>query len=1037
MTMRRIANYFRVFCALMCLATCALAAASGYRGLVTFGGLPLPGAMVTATQGDQKLTAITDKDGIFDFPDLPSGTWTIEIDMQGFAPLKDQISIGPNTPVPPPWEMKMLPMDEIKAVVAAPTPAPGVATQPAAAAAAPEKKPDAKQPAKPIQPAANSATTTTPAPAEDERAANGLLINGSVNNGAASPFAQLPAFGNSRGGRGGLYNGSIAFQFNTSAWDANAYSLSGNVTPKPSFMQNTVQGNFGGPLRIPHIWKNGPNFFLGYTWSGIGNDSTQSAIVPTVAERTGDLFAFEIGGKPVTIINPSTGLPFLNNQVPVSTQAAALLNLYPLPNITGGADNYNYQIPIVSDRHVNSLNSRLGKQIKRKDNLSGTFAFQSVQFTNPNLFGFTDTTSYLGLNVQPTWIHRFSQHLVQTVSFQYSRSATLTTPYWENRENVSGDAGINGNDQDPTNWGPPTLAFSTSGIASLTDGLAAHNRNQTSAASYSMLWVHHVHNITFGGDFRRLEFNYLSQQDPRGIFTFTGQATGADLADFLIGVPDVSNIAFGNADKYFRQSVYDANVTDDWHVKPQLTVNIGLRWEYGAPVTELFNRLVNLDVTPTFSAEAPVLASNPVGPLTGQMYPTSLLRPDKHAIEPRVALSWRPISGSSLVIRSGYGIAYNTSVYQSIALQMAQQAPLSTSLSVANSTACPLTLANGFATCPSTTADNFAIDPNFRVGYVQVWNLIAQRDLPGSLVLTVTYTGTKGTRGEQEFVPNTYPSGATNPCPTCPTGFVFITSNGNLERESGDVQLRRRLHNGLTATAEYTFAKSIDDYASIGGAGPVSAASNTNPSIGSSGLSTISCPNCAQDWLNLKGERALSSFDQRHLLALNLQYTTGMGLGGKTLMSGWRGALLKEWSISTPITIGSGLPLTPIFLEPVTGTGITGPIRPDYDGAPIYLNSTPGVYLNSAAYSQPVSGQWGTAGRDSITGPMQFSFNAQMSRTFRLHDRYSLDVAVTSTNILNHITFTSWITTVNSSLFGTPAATNAPRNITTALRLRF
>ena len=95
------------------------------------------------------------------------------------------------------------------------------------------------------------------------------------------------------------------------------------------------------------------------------------------------------------------------------------------------------------------------------------------------------------------------------------------------------------------------------------------------------------HNITIGGDLRKQQFNDYFQQDPRGSFTFTGAATGSDLADFLIGVPDASSIAFGNADKYFRQTVYDAYATDDWRVLPILTINAGMRWEYGAPMTEL------------------------------------------------------------------------------------------------------------------------------------------------------------------------------------------------------------------------------------------------------------------------------------------------------------------------------------------------------------------------------------------------------------------------------------------------------------------
>ncbi len=559
------------------------------------------------------------------------------------------------------------------------------------------------------------------------------------------------------------------------------------------------------------------------------------------------------------------------------------------------------------------------------------------------------------------------------------------------------------------------------------------------------MWNRNRHNVTFGSDFRRQEFNYLSQQDPRGTFAFTGAATGSDFADFLLGIPDTSSIAFGNADKYFRESVYDTYVTDDWRVSPELTVNAGMRWEYGAPITELYGRLVNLDIASDFTAVAPVLASNPIGVLTAQHYPSSLIRPDKRGLEPRLGISWRPLSGSSMVVRAGYGIYYNTSVYQTIAVQMAQQSPLSKSLSVQNSPADPLTLANGFNASPVVTPNTFAIDPNFRIGNAQTWNIAVQRDLPWSLQMTASYIGIKGTRGVQEFLPNTFASGAVNPCPACPTGFAYLTSNGNSTREAGQIQLRRRLHNGFTANLQYTFSKSIDDDATLGGAGAIQANSqssstntqnslNTNTAAPAAGSQTSLA--IAQNWLNLSAERSLSNFDQRHLLTLQMQYTTGMGLGGGTLLSGWRAALLKEWTFLTQITAGSGLPETPIYFAAVNGTGVTGTIRPEYTGAPLY-SPPPGFFLNPAAYTAPLPGQWGNAGRNSIIGPAQFAFNASLGRTFRLSDRLNLDLRVDSTNALNHVTYTSWNTTVNNAQFGLPIAANAMRSMQTTLRVRF
>ena len=120
---------------------------------------------------------------------------------------------------------------------------------------------------------------------------------------------------------------------------------------------------------------------------------------------------------------------------------------------------------------------------------------------------------------------------------------------------------------------------------------------------------------------------------------------------------------------------------------------------------------------------------------------------------------------------------------------------------------------------------------------------------------------------------------------------------------------------------QYTYSKSIDDSA-LGGRG------NTNYVI-------------AQNWLDLSAERGLSSFDQRHVLNWQMQYTTGQGIAGGTLLNGWRGALFKEWTVFTTVTAGSGLPLTPVYLTAVSGTGVTGPFRPNYNGGnPLSLRPT-------------------------------------------------------------------------------------------------
>ena len=998
-----------MFCVLVMVGLSGFAHATENHGHVEFNGSPVPGATVTATQGAKKFVAVTTVDGSYSFPDLPDGQWKIEIAMTGFATLDQEITVSDSTPGIQ-WELKMMPLAQMLAQ--AKEAKVGVTTA-ESIPEAPKKSEAAK--------ASAPAEAPKPSPETAQQANDGFLVNGSVNNAATSQFSLAQAFGNTRKGMGGLYTGGLAVIYDNSALDARPFSVSGLNSPKQGYNQITGVATFGGPLNIPRLMPRGPNFFVAYQWMRNNTATVDPGLVPTEAQRSGVL---------------STGVID-----PVNAVAQSLLNLYPLPNYAGNAQ-YNYQIPVLNRTHQDALQTRLDKSIGHKDEVYGQFAFQSIRANMTNLFGFLDTTDTLGIDSKVNWQHRLTHEMYVNSGFQFSRLRTLVEPYFANRENVSLQAGVTGNDQDARDWGPPTLVFS-SGIASLNDANSSFDRNRTDGVSVSGEYYRGRHNLTVGGDFRRQEFNYLSQQNPRGTFTFTGAATGvSDFADFLSGIPDTSQIAYGNADKYFRQSVYDAYATDDWRVRPELTINAGIRWEYGAPITELFGRLVNLDVANGFSAVVPVLGSDPHGALTGQRYPASLVRPDRLGIEPRIGLSWRPIPGSSVVVRAGYGVYDDTSVYQMTALQMSQQEPLSKSVSVQTSAACPETLESGFNPCSTITSDTFGIDPNFRVGYAQTWQLSVQRDLPGSLQMTATYLGIKGTRGVQQFLPNTYPIGAEDPCPLCPTGFVYQTSNGDSTREAGSIQVRRRLRAGFTANLLYTYSKSIDDDATLGGQGPV-AAGAVEP--------TVPTPNIAQNWLNLRAERGPSTFDQRHLLNAQIQYTTGMGMGGGTLLNGWRGRLIKEWTASAVIVAGSGLPETPIYLAAVNGTGVTGSIRPDRAAGSIYAGSG-GHFLNASAYAAPVPGQWGDAGRNSILGPGQFSMNASLARTFRVAKRYNLDVRVDSTNILNHVVYSSWNTTLNpvtnpgsnsvfttdlNPLFGLPTAANAMRSLQVTARLRF
>jgi len=293
----QINNYLRLFCAMAWLANASVLAASEYHGQVTFGGLPVPGATVTATQGSKELSTITDQQGLYSFPDLIDGAWTIEVKMTGFSTIKQDVAIAPDAPAAK-WELKMLPLDQVKAEITSAVSPAGVA--------APQAKSEQTTPQDNKDPEIKTSQEDL-----NQLASDGLLINGSVNNGAASPFAQFAAFGNNRSGAKGLYNGGIGMILDNAGLDARPFSLSGQNTPKASYNRVTGVLTLGGPLRIPHLFQHGPNFFVGYQWTRDRDATTQSALVPNLAERDGD---FSQALNPV--FDPATGLPFPGNTIP-------------------------------------------------------------------------------------------------------------------------------------------------------------------------------------------------------------------------------------------------------------------------------------------------------------------------------------------------------------------------------------------------------------------------------------------------------------------------------------------------------------------------------------------------------------------------------------------------------------------------------------------------------------------------------------------------------------------------------------------------
>jgi len=259
--------------------------AAEYAGVVLGTGVPIPGATVTATRGDKEVVTTTDPSGLFRFNDLDEGEWTVRVEMLGFSTVTQTVSVAVATE-PVKWTLTLKSAQEFISTIATPaSPASSSSNGAAAPSSTPStaaRRPNASNRSNGSNGANTPASTntaassntanrsTTPdtpgatAPTDPFGTADSYLANGSVNNGAASPFAQMAAFGNNRRGVRSLYNGGIGFQFGTSAWDARPFSFGGPGVGRPSYDDAQVLATFGGPIRIPRWFRNAPNVFVGY-----------------------------------------------------------------------------------------------------------------------------------------------------------------------------------------------------------------------------------------------------------------------------------------------------------------------------------------------------------------------------------------------------------------------------------------------------------------------------------------------------------------------------------------------------------------------------------------------------------------------------------------------------------------------------------------------------------------------------------------------------------------------------------------------------
>jgi hypothetical protein len=1081
------------FAVLFLLAASAALAAGAARlsGVVRSAGLAIPGATVTAVQGDTRVETTTDEAGRYEFPELAAGAWTVAVEMIGFAPAHRELTLADAAAT-----------GDLDLTLRAPT----------AAANADQTRRTGFRSANlnRVASARTEDTSHTQAAAavtaDSANANEAFLMNGTVSSGLAQPIPPEegmrpdmgpggmgpggmmppgqggapsggghamagggpggggPGGGGPGGGgpggmgmgpgmggpgmRAGMHPGfdpranfgnrarrgrdrlraSAFFSLGNSAFDARSYSITGADTAKSSYAQSRFGFNLGGALRIPKLINSQRTFFfIDYSGTRARNPYSGVGTVPTAAEREGDY-----SQSSSIIYDPTTNTPFAGNKIPatrITSAARGLLSYIPLPNVSSGVQNYQYVTS--TSNNSDNFGLRLNHSLSDKDSFNLNLNMQRRDSTSAQLYGFTDTGSGTGESVDLGWTHHLNTTTINALRFNFSRNRNETVPYFAYTTNVAASLGITGTSSDPLNYGPPNLSFTNFGA--LSDASASLQRNQTSRLTDGLTLIRGSHTVTLGGEYRRMQINSRADKDARGSFTFSGVATsqinasgqavertGYDMADFLLGLPQSSTIAYGSTSTYFRAPAYGAYVQDDWRVRSNLSLNVGLRYEYFAPYSEKYNRISNLDIASGYTAVA-VVTPGANGPYSG-VYPSGLVDPDKKLFSPRAGIAWKPFPAHHIQLRAGYGIYHNGSIYNQFPSKLSGQPPYASTLSLVTSAANPLTIANGFSgTSAETITNTYAIARDYRPAYAQTWNFMIQTELTQTLVLEIGYLGTKGTSLDVERMPNRAATGSQLTAEqrriiANASGFTLETSDGNSIYHAGQLRVMRRFARGLSLNALYTYSKSIDDASSLGG-----------------GVATV-----AQNDLDLAAERGLSSFDQRH--TLNLFYMLGSPVGGPRAVlqsSRWATRMLKDWHLSGGLTVSSGTPYTARVLgnqSDTAGTGAIGSGRADATGESVTSGTG---YFNTAAFTEPASGTFGNAARNTIPGIARYSLNFAVGRSISLGERRNLEIRAESQNVLNHVNITGLGTVVNAANYGLATSAQGMRTITLNARFRF
>ena len=885
------------------------------------------------------------------------------------------------------------------------------------------------------------------------------------------------------------FHGTVYEFIRNGAMDASTFASMGNN----HLVQNNFGASFGGP-----IVKNKTFFFVNYEGFRMVKAMTMIDTVPTEAEINGDFSQsgvniydpttpvgttgraqFQDGGVlnkiPQDRINPTAQM-FLMQHVPMPN-ADMMMGMETMPcgsammgapTVVGAGNDCNNYVDVRNDVHDSDQGTiRVDHSFKQGDSLAARYSLSAEHGFTPGemvsglgslLPGFGSFHDNFSQQGSLAWNKVISPVLLNTASVTISRLAMHRSSENSDDNDIVSELGITGVGFGGQGaFGAPF--FNIQGFSPMGDSYAATPMKawDTVVEGRDVLsWQHGRHSLKFGGSYRRLIWPMWGFFQNRGYYQFTNgfttqmatnDGTGSALASFLLGLPAVKQRQAGIPQMQLRQWYADGFVQDSFKLTRNITVEMGLRYEYMDPLVDISYANTNL----TFDSNG--VPSVFVGGQNG--FPKGLKYANTHNFAPRFGFS-QAVPKFGIVIHSAFGIFF-TPVDMNTWCNQRHNVPyvFPETQQSDNFTPAAGILASHFnfgdPVLGQTTVSFTGMDPHAPSQYIGQWSFSVEKSLDQHTTLELGYLGSHGVHLQRahlinnappgpgaigprrpfvriNFVPDsTLPSNVTYVAPAagCPNGQIcFPVSTINLLEntaqswyDAGYVNVRRRLSRGFTFLANYTWAKDLTD-----------APDFRSPMFESS------IPQNNNDLAAEKGPAC----DIRHRFALSAVYNIP-GLH----QDGWSGKLTKNWRMSTLYQVQSGFPFTiSVFGDTANSGTVLGenPIRANVTGQPIFPSGTrnSSAWFNTAAFAAPPAFTFGNAGRNSVYGPGMQSLDFAVSRDFTITEAAKFQFRAEFFNALNHTNLGTPDRFVNTPQFGTiTEATTPGREIQLSARISF